>query len=332
MEELQAKHRKEQRDLQSKVTQKKKSATKKTRKGVNDECAELESNLRKSQQGEIAALSVGPLSGTLDDSDNDQHKVRPSLLKETSQARNGFKTEESCPPPQGTLVNHEANNTRSALGELSIADEADQSKQPKKQNRQKARLAKRAAEQEALAAKATEEAADLPDLREAERSTMLKEFESHGLKEKEIRPDGHCLYSAVADQLKLIGVDLRPQLVPKISDIETNGNPGEGDDYRIVRCTVAEFISQHPDDFSPFLEEPLDEYTHKIRNTAEWGGQIELLALAKAYGVEIYVIQGASRLEKIVPSTDTEGKTICLAYYRYNFGLGEHYNSLRKAP
>ncbi|KAK4956896.1 hypothetical protein LTR28_005866, partial [Elasticomyces elasticus] len=57
MEELQAKHRREARDLQSKITQKKKSATKKTRKGVNDECDTLEQELRVRQEQEIAALS-----------------------------------------------------------------------------------------------------------------------------------------------------------------------------------------------------------------------------------------------------------------------------------
>jgi OTU domain-containing protein 6 len=49
MEELQAKHRKELRDLQSKITQKKKQASKKTRKGVNEECDRLEQELKDTQ-------------------------------------------------------------------------------------------------------------------------------------------------------------------------------------------------------------------------------------------------------------------------------------------
>lgn len=332
MEGLRVKHRKEQRDLQSKITQKKKSATKKTRKGVNDECVELERRLGERQREEIAALNVEPLSGTSDESNGDQTKARPSQFEETSNEANGSLPEDSPPQPEGASAQVRGYDVRNALEGHSMADGLDQSKQSKKPNRQKARLAKRAAGQEALAAKAAEEAADLPDLREAERAAMLKEFENHGLKEKEIRPDGHCLYSAVADQLKQIGVGLKPQLVSKRIDNETNGDFEELADYRIVRCTAAGFMSQNPDDFLPFLEEPLDEYTHKIRDTAEWGGQLELLALAKAYGVEIHVIQGVSRLEKIVPDTRTEGKTIWLAYYRHNYGLGEHYNSLRKAP
>jgi OTU domain-containing protein 6 len=49
MEELQSTHRKEQRDLQSRVTQKKKQASKKTRKGVNEECDRLEADLKQKQ-------------------------------------------------------------------------------------------------------------------------------------------------------------------------------------------------------------------------------------------------------------------------------------------
>ena len=59
MEELQARHRKEQRDLQSQIAQKKKSASKKTRKGVNDECARLERELADRQELEVAELAGG---------------------------------------------------------------------------------------------------------------------------------------------------------------------------------------------------------------------------------------------------------------------------------
>jgi len=82
------------------------------------------------------------------------------------------------------------------------------------------------------------------------------------------------------------------------------------------------------------LEEPLDTYAAKIRDTAEWGGQLELSALANAYGVEIKVVQDG-RTEVVRPLEDGEGegeelKTLWLAYYRHGYGLGEHYNSLRK--
>ncbi len=54
LEQIQARHRKEEKDLQGRITNKKKNATKKNRKGVNDECAELEKQLEEQHRGELA--------------------------------------------------------------------------------------------------------------------------------------------------------------------------------------------------------------------------------------------------------------------------------------
>jgi len=153
---------------------------------------------------------------------------------------------------------------------------------------------------------------------------MLKQFKAKGLAEKVIRPDGHCLFSAIADQLSQAGIPLGAD-----SDSELK----EDQRYKAVRKAAARYIEGHPDDFVAWLDEPLDEYVEKIRTTAEWGGHLELLALAKTYNVEICVLQNeeAQNIEPgLVGSKDPE--KIWLAYYRHGFGLGEHYNSLRKAP
>ena len=138
-------------------------------------------------------------------------------------------------------------------------------------------------------------------------------------------------YSAVADQLDTLGISLKPRIQPTI----TNGKGHHSTEvpYKTVRAAAADYIQEHPDDFVPLLEEPLDEYVHKVKDTGEWGGQLELLALAKTYRVGINVIQGDGRIEKVEGAENNEeDKTIWLAYYRHGFGLGEHYNSLRKAP
>lgn len=292
MEELQKRHRQEQRDLQSQITQKKKSATKKTRKFVNDECAEMERQLKDAHEKELAQFGGrAETNGQNDDAST-------------------FANEEDAQPVQ-TRVYNEVENPEVPFP---IAPG-----QGKKLNRQKARLARRAAEQEAAATEAAEEASSLPDRREEERLIMSKELEKRGLVEKEIRSDGHCLYSAIADQLAQEGVDimLNQSTPPQL-------------EYRAVRQTAADYILNHPDDFTPFLEEPLDSYVQKIRDTGEWGGQLELSALANAYGLDINVLQGDGRVEKIT-STSKIPKEIWLGYYRHSFGLGEHYNSLRKA-
>jgi OTU domain-containing protein 6 len=185
----------------------------------------------------------------------------------------------------------------------------------KKRNRQKERLARRAAEQEAAAVKAEEEAAGMTDHRARESEYMKKMFKTYDLVEKEVDPDGHCLFSAVADQLGQNSVAL--------------GAGGEPP-YKIVRRAAATYMVENGDDFAPFLEEDLQDYATKMRDTAEWGGQLELMALARRYEVEIRVIQDG-RMEKIgEEGGKASGKTLWLAYYRHGYGLGEHYNSLRK--
>lgn len=303
MEEIKARHRQEERALQARITQKKKSATKKTRKGVNDECDRLQRELDERHQAELAAASGTPLGEQLDNSD---------IQDPTADAE--------LPPPQAD----EGLVASSGHSQLAVPRSQPEAARSKKPNRQKARLARRAAEQEAQISRAEQEAANLPDQREQERDVMSKLFEKLGLKELEIRPDGHCMYSAVASQLDNIG--LKPQILPPID----MNDPWPGEDFRAVRISAANFIDSHPDDFSPFLEVPLDEYTRQIRDTAEWGGQLELQAIARAYDIDLNVVQADGRIEKIESGGDSDAKQIWLAYYRHSFGLGEHYNALTK--
>ncbi|KAK7943425.1 uncharacterized protein PG986_012538 [Apiospora aurea] len=280
LETVQARHRKEQRDLQSRITSKKKNATKKTRKGVNDECAHLELRLRERQQQEIAALN----GGTANNANGIAEKLQQTSISE---------------PP---------------------AEEEPQKQPGKKRNRQKERLARRAAEQEAAALAAEEEAANMTDHRKVEKTPTA-------WTRREIQPDGHCLFSAVADQL-------RECSIPLGGGSEDTTTKGELP-YRTVRKRATDYMRAHEDDFAPFMEDEFGRYVDRIRDTAEWGGQLELMALARSYGVEIKVVQ-EQRTETIDPgelSGEGEGerKTIWLAYYRHGYGLGEHYNSLRKA-
>lgn len=299
MDDLQRKHRQEQKDLQSRITQKKKSATKKTRKGVNDECAELERQLKERQDAEIA----GP----------DSHD-QPEIV--------------DC-DDESTIL-EKSKDINESFNEMSVSSTPATNGHAKKPNRQKARLARRAAEQEAAAEEAEKEAADLPNLREKERNAMREAFEIRGLEEHEIRSDGHCLYAAVADQLEHSKVGLKPRISINFTNSTAQLKSATAG-YKITRQVAAAYISQNPEDFSPFLEDPLDHYVTTIRDTGEWGGHLEILALAKAYGVDINVLQGDGKVEKIQCGIDHEPRTLWLAYYRHSFGLGEHYNSLRKA-
>ncbi len=301
MEALQSKHRQEQKTLQSRVTQKKKSATKKTRKGVNDECADLERQLRDKQQGEIAAYSGFSGSNGFDD-----------------QKASGNDSDEQDSPEASVIIDN-SSRTLSLSSSLPVSNGS-----AGKPNRQKARLARRAAEQETAAEQARREASLQPNLRDQERKSIREAYASRGLIEHDIRSDGHCLYAAVADQLQ----DMKTSL--KLDGQFESHSPLLGG-YKVTRQVAARYISEHSDDFLPFLEGPLDQYVKTIRDTGEWGGHLEILALAKAYGVDINVLQGDGKVEKVECGVDGAHPELWLAYYRHSFGLGEHYNSLRKA-
>ncbi|KAL4265245.1 OTU domain-containing ubiquitin thioesterase [Pleurotus pulmonarius] len=144
----------------------------------------------------------------------------------------------------------------------------------------------------------------------------------------EINPDGHCLFSAVADQLALLGI------VPKSQAT-----------YVHARKQAADYMAAHIDEFIPFLPPSGDEdrlmtqeeyfsYCTTMRDTGVWGGEPEILALSKAYHVSIHVIQ-STRPSIVVhepedmPPPIQNGRVVRISYHRRMYGLGEHYNSLR---
>jgi OTU domain-containing protein 6 len=306
MDELLAKHRKEKKELQGKIASKKKNATKKTRKGVNDESERLERELAEKQQAEIAALG-----GPVENEEDVTNGLEDLTLNGNNAQLNGNVTTQSTDALVDTTGH--ADDTIPAS-----------SQQQRKPNRQKARLARRAAEQEAEIAAAQEAAANLPDRREAEIAAMKQQFEKHHLIETQIRPDGHCLFSACATNMSPLTLALFPTTDDK------------KEPYQHVRLAAANFMQANGDDFAPFLEGDLDEHIRKIRETAEWGGQTELLAIARSYRRDICVLRASGQIERIEGGVgeeakgEGEAKPIWLAYYEHSFGLGEHYNALRK--
>ena len=369
LETTQARHRKEQRDLQSRITSKKKNATKKTRKGVNDECAELERQLRERQEREIAAFlnkeAVEEEEGKYDDDDDADADADADVNAVTARLGDAsLKDSVSGTIPTATTQQQQQQQQQTG-GEGGGGGGGGGGEGGKKRNRQKERLARRAAEVEAAAEAAEQEAANMTDHRAIEKTHFERAFAAHGLVEREIRPDGHCLFAAVADQLAERGIPLllSSSSTTTLSSAAAAADAGleEGgrdntqqqqqqqtqiqiqtQPYKVVRRRATDYMEAHPDDFAPFLEEPLGVYVPKIRDTAEWGGQLELAALANAYGVEIRVVQGDGRVEIVEPTTSSsssssgggggegERQKIWLAYYRHGYGLGEHYNSLRK--
>ncbi|KAI0256921.1 hypothetical protein BJV78DRAFT_1150809 [Lactifluus subvellereus] len=170
-----------------------------------------------------------------------------------------------------------------------------------------------------------------------EERTINKICNELGLEMHQINPDGHCLFSAVADQLSIL-----------------NLLPSQEANHASTRRAAADYMLAHPDDFVPFLPSVEGEdgagasesgmigpreyarYCATIRDTSVWGGEPEILALSRAYAVTIHVVQGGQPPVVVhdpsgAPSTDNlkEQRAIRISYHRRMYGLGEHYNSLR---
>ncbi|KAL4400242.1 Otu2 protein [Malassezia pachydermatis] len=146
----------------------------------------------------------------------------------------------------------------------------------------------------------------------------------------EITPDGHCLYSAIADQLNV--------RYP-MEELYT---------YQHMRKAAASYMRQHADDFIPFISD-LDEsaagvdkgaqtaaekfaqYCDAMESSSAWGGQPEILALSKVLHTPIHVIQAGMPVVKIGDEEVGDRTPLTISYHVKMYGLGEHYNSLRPA-
>ena len=228
-------------------------------------------------------------------------------------------------------VRKEAAEVLQTVEEAKIAEQTKQDSKSRFQAR-----AARKAEQRATELPQTDEAANARMEREIkeEEEAITEECKAQGLTMVEIPPDGHCLYTAIADQLALLG------LIPSAAV-----HPAT------TRAAAADYMLAHPDSFIPFLPsiegedgagadsggllspQQFQVYCARIRDTGTWGGEPEIVALASAYKVPIHVVQsGPQRVvvhEPIGGQVVKPGAVVKISYHRRMYGLGEHYNSLR---
>jgi len=109
---------------------------------------------------------------------------------------------------------------------------------------------------------------------------------------------------------------------------------GDDFDFRKIRKMCAEEIAMNRQDYEPFadLEEmkvaSFEEYVDKVRESSEWGGHLELRALAHSLKkkIVVYATEGPLEIES-AEGGDEEG-VIRLSFHRQYYALGEHYNSV----
>lgn len=194
------------------------------------------------------------------------------------------------------------------VDEVAAARERKLAKAKKKRDRQK--------EKEALIQQQIEEenANAGPGLRKIELEQIQSVLTPLKLKVSKVDADGHCLYRAVGAQT--------------------------GRNYMAIRSLCADTLLKHQDEFSPFCEytddvSTFDEYLSRVRNSAEWGGHLELRALGIALNRPIYVYSVQSGAKPLAIHEDSESEntgkeSILLSYHLHYYALGEHYNQVIK--
>jgi len=212
------------------------------------------------------------------------------------------------------------------------AKEMEPKPKPSAKDRFQARLARKAAAiAQTFSPDDPEGQAHIEKEARDEEEAINKVCKKHGRQILQINPDGHCLYSAVADQLALLGKLLGPQAT-----------------YVTTRAVAANYIESHPDDFLPFLPstegedsagatdpglmspQQFQQYCQAVRDSAVWGGEPEIQALSRAFNVPIYVVQGG--VPPVVahhPSGNPEANKamkedgVWISYHRRMYRLGE---------
>ncbi|KAJ1801251.1 OTU protein [Coemansia sp. RSA 2399] len=189
-----------------------------------------------------------------------------------------------------------------------------------KKNKAKMRLQRRAEEMKRMQEEAEHEAEGMVDVTAVEAEAMNTLAASAGLSVKEIRPDGHCLYSAVADQVGAYHSQ------PSATHLE-------------MRSRAAKYMRANRDDFLPFMthdsgdmfsEADFANHCNRVENTADWGGQHEITALSHALELPVHIYQTGTPVLRIGDEEYGAKEPIRLSYHRHAYGLGEHYNSLHK--
>ncbi|KAL2521419.1 Cysteine proteinases superfamily protein [Forsythia ovata] len=294
LEEMLSRHRKESTDLQNKDIAMKKAAAKGSK---------AEQKAKKKQVDE----EISKLSTKL----KEIHAEELASLGYSGGAGN----------ERGNL-----DNLVKAIAGVSVTNQADHSKPSKGVKRREKRSQQEAAREQRI----QEEQSKIVSDRMVENEKLEQRLEPLGLTINEIKPDGHCLYRAVEDQLALQSGGSSPYT------------------YQELREMVAAYMRKHASDFLPFflsesiaegeseesLSERFESYCREVESTAAWGGQLELGALTHCLKKHITVFSGSfpdvemGKEYKPGDGPYSSSSSIMLSYHRHAFGLGEHYNSV----
>jgi len=211
-----------------------------------------------------------------------------------------------------------------AIAGVSATNQADNFKPSKSVKRREKRAQQEAAREQRI----KEEQNNVTSDRTIENEKLEKKLEPLGLTINEVKPDGHCLYRAVEDQLAHLGGGSSPYNFQQLREMVAS----------YMRDNAAEFLpffsSEIEGESDDSLKEKFENYCREVESSAAWGGQLELGALTHCLKKHIMIFSGSFpdvEMGKEYKSDDGNGSlssSIMLSYHRHAFGLGEHYNSV----
>lgn len=211
-----------------------------------------------------------------------------------------------------------------AIAGVSVTNQVDNFKPSKSVKRREKRAQQEAAREQRI----KEEQSNAISDGTVENEKLEKKLEPLGLTINEVKPDGHCLYRAVEDQLAHLSGGSSPYNFQQLREMVAS----------YMRDNAAEFLpffsSESEGESDDYLKEKFENYCREVESTAVWGGQLELGALTHCLQKHIMIFSGSFpnvEMGKEYKSDDGNGplsSSIMLSYHRHAFGLGEHYNSV----
>ena len=290
-----ARHKKEARDLATKMRKKFKKVKKGKEAALEAEAAEKEQEM---QERHAAELSQFPAE--------DEGEEAEAVAAAAAKAQGG-------------------SDAASALAEAEQEDEGEMKRRKAREKAQRKRDRQRAAEAEREKRIADEKAGMGPLPRDVESSAIAAQLAQAGggpFRIHEVASDGHCMYRALAHQLGARGRLGEVSVDPAGSHLE-------------LRKRAAAHMRSHAPDFKPFCAEAdFGAYCDKVQGTAEWGGQMELQALCHCLRAQVHVYR-ADAAEPIVMGAEystagSDMEPLRLTYHLHYYAMGEHYNAVER--
>lgn len=278
-----------------------------------DDLAARHKNERKELQAKIQALKKSAGKG--------DKKKKKEVLEKIAQLESDLDkkhADELAQAEQTTQPNGDHSNNEDDANQNDVDSDGGQVKGARISKAQKRRDKKASEEKIREAEIAAQEELNKTGPRVVELNTIKHILAKRNLLIHPIASDGNCLYNAIRNQLQITGrVD---------------------DDIQTLRNKTADYILQNKDSLIFYMtnldtgdclnDAEFEKYCLDLRNTAAWGGQIEISALSQILHVPIEVIQ-ATGPPTVQGDDKFKGPNLVITYHRNMYSLGEHYNGTR---